>query len=248
MGKKNNGLDIGNRMKEYEKITEYHLTRRVPVIIRVDGRAFHTITRRRFGKQWSMEFVEQMREASQFTMKDIQGCDFCYSQSDEVSFLLTDYRTIRTDAWFGYDLRKIISISASLMSSVFSRIYGKNVCFDSRAWSIPQDEVCNYFIWRQIDATRNAIQMAGREYFSHKQLENKCCNEIQEMLFQEHGVNFNDYPVVRKRGFCIKRFKVYELTIEKCEPLGEKYEVDLNIPIFTQDREYIEQFVDIRED
>jgi len=231
MKQKSDGLDIGNRMKGYESVTEYHLTRRVPVIIRVDGRAFHTITRRRFGKKWSMEFVDQMIEASRFVIKDIQGCDFCYSFSDEVSFLLTDYKTIRTSPWFDYDLRKIISISASLMSSVFSRIYGKNVCFDSRAWSIPQNEVCNYFIWRQIDATRNAIQMAGREYFSHTQLKNKSCNEIQEMLFQEYKINFNDYPVVRRRGFCVV-----------------KEESDLDIPIFSRDREYIEQYVNIRED
>lgn len=228
---KSDGLDIGNRMKQYENITDYFLSRRIPVIIRIDGRTFHTITRKRFGKNWSLEFVEQMIETAKIVMKDMQGCNICYSQSDEINFLLTDYKTIRTEAWFGYDVRKMISISASLASSVFSRIYGKNVCFDSRCFSLPQDEVCNYFIWRQIDATRNAVQMAGREYFSHKQLHLKTCNDIQEMLFKEKDINFNDYPIVRKRGFCIVD--------------GEK---DWNIPIFTQDRDYIEKFVNIRED
>lgn len=224
-------LDIGIRMKQYESVTEQKLTRRVPVILRIDGRAFHTITRKRFGKNFSMEFAEQMMKTAQVVMKDIQGCDFCYSQSDEISFLLTDYKTIRTSGWFDYDIRKLISISASLASAVFSQLYGRNVCFDSRCFSLPQDEVCNYFIWRQIDATRNAIQMAGREYFSHKQLHLKTGNMIQELLFQEKQINFNDYPIVRKRGFAI------------C-----KDDVDLKIPIFTQDRHYIEKFVNIRED
>lgn len=224
-------LDIGKRMKVYERSAEWILPRRIPVIIRIDGRAFHTITRRRFGKNWSNEFVEQMIETAKVVMKDITGCEICYSQSDEVSFLLTDYRTIRTQPWFKYDVRKMISISASLASSRFSRIYGKDVCFDSRCFSIPQDDVCNYFYWRQLDATRNAIQMAGREYFSHKQLKNKSCNNIQEMLFQNYGVNFNDYPVVRKRGFCIV-----------------KKELDLEIPLFNKDRDYIEKWVYIRED
>ena len=257
------GLAIGDRMKRYEKVSEFVLSRRIPVIIRIDGRAFHTVTRKRFGKNWSMEFVEQMIETAKTVMTDIQGCNFCYSQSDEISFLLTDYTTIRTEAWFGYDIRKLISISASLASSVFSRLYGKNVCFDSRAFSLPQDEVCNYFIWRQVDATRNAIQMAGREYFSHKQLNEKSCNEIQEMLFQENNINFNDYPVVRKRGFSIiKQFehqKDFDETIQKNDKLykaesGEEVKnrkkpyADLEIPIFTQDRNYIKQFVNVRED
>lgn len=224
------GLSIGNRMKIYESVSAWTLPRRIPVIIRLDGRAFHTVTRKRFGKSWSMEFVEQMIETAKAVITDVQGCDFCYCQSDEISFLLTDYKTIRTDAWFGYDARKMISISASLAASVFSRLYGKNVCFDSRCFSLPQDEVVNYFIWRQIDATRNAIQMSGREYYSHKELHQKSCNDIQELLFQK-GVNFDKYPIVRKRGFCIVEDKI-----------------DLEIPIFSKNREFIEKYINVRED
>lgn len=228
---KDDGLDIGKRMKQYEKCSEFYLPKRIPVILRIDGRAFHTITRKRFGKAWSQEFVEQMIQVAQTVLNDIQGCSICYSQSDEISFLLTDYKTIKTNGWFDYDTRKLISISASLASSVFSRLYGRNVCFDSRAFSMPQDDICNYFIWRQIDAFRNAVQMAGREYFSHKQLNKKSCNEIQEMLFQNHNINFNDYPIIRKRGFCI----INKMT-------------DYEIPKFTQNRNYIEKHVYVRED
>lgn len=228
---KSDGLSIGNRMKEYERSSEFILPKRIPIIIRIDGRAFHTITRKRFGKNWSMEFVEQMVEMAKTLTKEIQGCDFSYSQSDEASFILTDYKTINSDGWFKYDLRKIISISSSLASAVFSRIYGKDVCFDSRAFSLPQDDVCNYFVWRQIDATRNAIQMAGREKFSHKELFQKSCSDIQEMLFTKCGINFNDFPVVRKRGFCI---------------IGTQ--PDFEIPIFSKDREYIEKHVYVRQD
>jgi len=228
---KSDGLSIGDRMKRYEAAFAWVLPRRIPVVCRIDGRSFHTITRKRFGKNWSMEFVEQMIETAKIVSKDIQGCEFCYSQSDEISFLITDYRTISTDAWFDYDARKMISISASLASAIFSRLHGKNICFDSRVFSVPQDDVTNYFLWRQIDATRNAIQMAGREYFSHKDLYQKNCSMIQEMLFQKHGINFDKYPVVRKRGFCVINGVV-----------------DLEIPIFSKDRVYVEQHVNIRED
>lgn len=227
---KSDGLNIGDRMKRYENISAWVMPRRIPVIIRIDGRAFHTITRRRFGKNWSQEFVDQMVETAFAVISDIQGCNLAYSQSDEINFLLTDYRTISTEAWFGYDARKMISISASLASAVFTRLYGKNVCFDSRVFSLPHDEVCNYFLWRQIDATRNAIQMAGREFYSHRQLFNKSCNDIQELLFQK-GVNFNEFPVHRRRGWCIVDGAA-----------------DFDIPIFSQDRNYIERHVFVRED
>lgn len=224
------GLNIGDRMKRYESVSAWTLPRRIPVILRIDGRAFHTLTRKKFGRIWSREFVDQMIETAETVIADIHGCNFCYCQSDEISFLITDYSTVSTEAWFAYDARKMISISASLASAVFSRIYGENVCFDSRVFSIPHDEVVNYFIWRQLDATRNAIQAAGREHYSHKQLNNKSCNEMQELLFQK-GINFDKFPTIRKRGFCF---------VNK--------EIDSKIPIFTKDRDYIEKHVNIRKD
>ena len=73
--------------------------------------------------------------------------------------------------------------------------------------------------------------MAGREYFLHKQMQKKSCNEIQEMLFKEKGVNFNDYSIIRKRGFCV----INDI-------------LDTNIPIFSKNRDYIEKHVYLRED
>ena len=223
-------LAIGDRMKGYEAPYAWTLTRRLPVILRIDGRAFHTLTRRKYGKVWSREFTEQMEFVATAVLNDIQGCNFCYCQSDEISFLITDYKTIDTDAWFGYDARKMISISASTAASNFTKLTGEVVAFDSRVFTIPPDDAVNYFVYRQIDATRNAIQMAGREHFSHKQLFKKSCSEIQEMLFQEKGINFDKYAIIRKRGFCLTP------ALDEC------------IPIFTKNREYVEQHVNIRED
>lgn len=227
---KGDGTSMGDRFKAYEKVFIHSLPRRMPVILRVDGRAFHTITRKRFGKKWSMEFTEQMIETAKALINETKS-NFCYCQSDEISLLLTDYRTINTEPWFDYNINKMVSISASIAASTFSRIYGNLVCFDSRVFSLPMDEVCNYFIWRQRDYTRNAVQMAGREHFSHKELQNKNGNEIQELLFSQKQINFNDYPIVRKRGFSI---------VNK--------EVNLDIPIFSQDRKFVEDHVYVRED
>lgn len=81
----------------------------------------------------------------------------------------------------------------------------RGALFDSRCFSIPKEEVVNCILWRQQDATRNSIQSVGQAYFSHKELMNKSCNDIQDMLFTEKGVNWNDYPTYLKRGKSIEK-------------------------------------------
>ena len=121
----------------------------------------------------------------------------------------------------------------------------KGAMFDARCFSIPKEEVCNYFIWRQQDATRNSIQMVGQANFSHKELQNKSCDEIQDMLMTQKDTNWNDFDTVKKRGSCCT--KTVKHTIVDIQTGEQKerliWEIDKNIPIFTQDRNYIERFV-----
>jgi tRNA(His) 5'-end guanylyltransferase len=228
-------LNIEDRMKRYENVSKYFLPRRIPVIIRIDGRSFHTLTRKLFMKGYDVNFISKMQQLSLFMRENIMGCKFCYSQSDEISFLLTDYKTIQTEPWFGYNLQKIVSISASLASSVFSDLCNTRVSFDSRAFSLPADDVCNYFIWRQQNAIINAIQMAGQEQFSHKELKNVSCSEIREMLLDKN-IDFEQFPILRQRGFCVLKDELKGTILDE------------EIPVFSQDRTYIEKFVNIRED
>lgn len=132
----------------------------------------------------------------------------------------------------------------------------KGAMFDSRVFNIPREEVCNYFYWRQLDASRNSIQMVGQANFSHKELQHKSCNDIQDMLMTQKGINWNDLPTYQKRGSCVVRNKVVlecdEVT-EKCmlrdQKQGENnWIIDKDIPIFKGDgREYIERFVNVGE-
>jgi tRNA(His) 5'-end guanylyltransferase len=101
--------------------------------------------------------------------------------------------------------------------------------FDSRAFILPENEVCNYFLWRQQDCTRNSIQMVAQSMYSHKELHEKNSAELQEMTFQK-GINWNDYEPYWKRGRVITHEGV-----------------DRGIPIFTEDRKYIEKFLEIEE-
>ena len=106
----------------------------------------------------------------------------------------------------------------------------KGAMFDARCFNIPKEEVTNCFIWRQQDATRNAIQMLGQSNFSHKELQGKSCSDIQDMLMIQKGINFNDMPTEFKRGIC-------------CFKTATGWELDPEIPVFTQDREYVERFI-----
>jgi tRNA(His) 5'-end guanylyltransferase len=222
--------DIAVRFKRYEKVFSPSLPYRIPVIIRIDGRSFHTYTRKKYGKNYSIDFVFAMMGVARYGQDGMQGCHFAYCQSDEISFLLTDYTTIQTQPYFDYDLSKLVSITASRASVYLSRTEGINVEFDARAFSVPQDDVCNYFVWRQQDAIRNAIQMAGQEHFSQKQLHKKSCKQIVEMLRQK-DIDFDKFPITRQRGFCI-------INREICQ----------NIPEFNQDRGYVDKHVYVRQD
>ena len=173
---------LGDRMKgNYEHRQRVYLTRRMPVIIRLDGRAFHSLTRKMV-RPFDGQFITAMRKAAQFVADDIQGCKVAYVQSDEVSFLLTDYDKLQTEGWFNYNLCKMVSIAASEMSVEFSMYLDTPGIFDGRAFNIPREEVANYFLWRAQDWHRNSVLMYSQKFFSHKQMHGKNLNDLHEML------------------------------------------------------------------
>lgn len=189
---------IGNRMKNnYENRSRYYLTRRTPVIMRLDGRAFHTLTRN-CEKPFDLKFSEIMNDTALHLCNNIQGVKCAYIQSDEISILLTDFDKLTTDAWFDYNIQKMTSISASLAFTYFSINFSLGI-FDSRVFNIPKEEACNYFIWRQQDWTRNSLQMLSQSIFSHKELQNKNQQNMHDMLYSK-GVNWNNLSSIWKNG------------------------------------------------
>jgi tRNA(His) 5'-end guanylyltransferase len=265
---------LGDRMKGYENISRNHLVRRVPVVIRLDGKAFHTLTRG-MDRPFDDRLIKTMQETTQALVKNIEGCSFGYTQSDEISLLLTDYKNIETQAWFDYNVQKMTSVAASMCTAYFNGFFVKNFLdagngkvafFDARAFNVPKDEVVNCFIWRQQDCTRNSIQMVGRAHFSHKELDHKSCDDIQEMLFSQKGINWNDTETFKKRGTCVYKRSVcikdgltYNLDDKEGYPKSKEdrlqilgnptirteYVIDKESPIFTQDRNYIQKWVDV---
>ena len=265
MGKTNKTPGLGDRMKEnYENRSKTYLVRRTPVIVRLDGKCFHSFTKG-FKRPYDEIFHTAMNNTLKYLCENIQGCKFGYTQSDEITLLLMDDDTFTTDAFFNYNVQKVCSITASMATLKFNQSFRealneaihkkcvelrqfnvireseefyrshsasaqKGAMFDSRCFNIPKEEIENCFIWRQQDATRNAIQMLGQTNFSHKELQGKSCSDIQDMLMLQKQINFNDMPTEFKRGIC-------------CIKTEEGWKIDKEIPIFTEDRNYIERFI-----
>lgn len=235
------GKSLGDRMKEYESVTtSVSLTRRIPVIIRIDGRCFHTFSRK-LESPWDEMFHECMCKVAMDVCSQCQGARLAYHFSDEISVLLVDYQDVATESYFGYSLQKVLSVTASVCTASFAEAcLARRVTwcppfpnFDCRAFSLPPDEVCNYFIWRQQDCTRNSVSSLARNMFSHKELHGKNSSDAQDMMISR-GVNWNDQPVRFKRGISILKRPGAEVS---------EWVADYGSPIFTQNRTYIDGWV-----
>lgn len=235
---------LGDRMKGYELTARTTLLRRTPVILRVDGKAFHTFTKQLTDRTpYSDVMGACMAYTARSLVEEIQNAVFAYTQSDEISVLIADWRKLNTDAWFGNQVQKMTSIGAAIATRAFATslalegVFTFPPLFDARVFNLPREEVTNYFIWRQQDATRNSINMLGQYYFSHKELQGKRINHVQDMLMKEHGVNWNDVPVRFKRGQCVVKGWMDGTPV-----------IDDKPPVFTQDRDYVERRMNFDED
>ncbi len=296
--------NLEKRMKEYyEEIPKTKLMRKCPVVIRIDGKTFHTFTKG-FKEPFDEVLLRSMQETMKYLCENIQGCVLGYTQSDEITLILIDYKTLTSSAWFDYEVQKMCSIAASMATMAFNKFFSKNVedfeqyyateheingwygkgtleyemcqiytkavnkgaMFDARCFNIPKEEVTNLVYWRQLDASNNSIQMVAQANFSHKELQGKSCNDIQDMLFTQKGINWNDYPTYQKRGSCcvkrefwidkndgeefskeyqyaLDRYAIDENAIKRTE-----WVIDTEIPIFKgEGREYIDKLIYVGE-
>jgi tRNA(His) guanylyltransferase len=241
---------IGDRMKRYEAATRTCLPPRTYTIIRVDGKAFHTFTRG-MEKPYSQFLMDAMDASAQALCKQAMGCRLAYGQSDEYSFLLTDFERHESEPWFGGGVQKIASIAASIFTAHFNQAfapYPHIAVFDARVFTVPsRPEVENYFIWRQHDAERNSLNMLASCHYSHKQLHGQNGSDRHEMLHAV-GINWSNYPADFKRGRVIRKTEserkvswTHKKTgVVTTQPIAESlWTVDSNIPVFTRDRGYL---------
>ena len=261
-------MELSTRIKEYyEDRTKTFLPRRTITLIRLDGKGFSKYTKS-LKKPFDDGFSNDMDETAKYLCENIQGAKFAYTQSDEITVVMTDFDNLESQAWFDYNVQKVTSISASLATAKFNQLRLLRKCaqidnddkfkmledfdikavklatFDARVFQVPTvDEMVNTLIWRQQDCSRNSVSMAADALYSHSKLEGKSGSDKQDLLM-EKGVNWNNYLPKYKRGSVVKKEKVMvdgrDGKVERT-----KWVVDNNTPIFTQNKEYLIDLVAI---
>jgi len=235
---------LGDRMKrQYENRTRYFLPRRTYTIIRLDGRAFHTFTRD-MQRPFDQKLIDTMNSVTKYLCENIMGTVLGYTQSDEITLLLTDFKDEKAQAYFDGNIQKITSVSAGMASAKFTQDFGKLAVFDARVFTIPDSvEVANNFIWRQNDATRNSIQMIAQSLYSQEELKGKSFADVNKLLLQK-GHNFDTYHSHHKRGRVV-RHETYEgdymnpKTGEAVKATRSHWVVMEETPWFTQEPEFL---------
>jgi tRNA(His) guanylyltransferase len=219
-------------MKSYEsRESDRRFLPMVPVYARIDGRGFSSFTRG-MERPYDRRMTELMIRTTESLVEETHA-RIGYTQSDEISLVWLAERS-DSSIFFDHRVAKMTSVLASYATAVFmADIYqmpdmASFRCrlphFDCRVFQVPsRAEAANVFLWREQDATKNAISMAARSVYSHKELDGKSGPEMQEMLFAK-GINFNDYPAFFRRGTFIRRETVSrELTVEEIDRIPERH-------------------------
>lgn len=231
---------LGDRMKQYENSYRFHLTEKLPVLIRLDGKAFHYYTKQ-CNKPYDDIIIDCMRKASTILCQSISNVKLAYTQSDEISLLLINYTNINTQSYLKNNIQKIVSVAASIASVEFTLAYNnlfktiKPAYFDARAFILPKEEVNNYFVWRQNDCRRNSILVAAQSQFSAKQLHGKNKLELKQMLLSKN-IDWENFSNKYINGTTIIKTNINNRS---------KWIVDEFTPIFSKNKNYIEKYVNL---
>ncbi len=226
---------LGDRMKNLENAEcDRRFMPLLPIMARVDGRAFHSFTRgmnRPYDTDMSTIMIDTMVQLAKETNSSL-----AYTQSDEITFTWYS-NNHKSQIWFDGRITKMTSQLAALATLYFNnrlreiapQYLDRLPTFDARVWQVPnKTEAANVFLWREWDATKNSISMAASSVFSDKELFERNGSEKQEMLFQK-GINWNNYPIFFKRGtYAQKKTQLTKFSTEEIEKLPPKHEARIN--------------------
>ena len=249
---------LGDRMKSYEDKNRIYLNKNEPIIIRLEGRHFHSITNK-LQKPFSDPLINLMDNTALNTISKISGAKISYQQSDEISILINSYENEKSEIMFGGNIQKLASVIASIASVYFSinseSDFGKqiNVEFDCRLFNLPKEEVNEYFCWRQSDNRRNSVSMYARSLFSQKQLHGKntsdILKDIRDLNAKDNSIIcYEDIPLKYQRGRCCFSDKKTFNAINKkngneVEVTRNVWNIDNKIPMFSKDKQYINRYI-----
>ena len=222
--------ELGDKIKtNFEDALRIQLPRRTHVVIRIDGRRFHTFTKN-LERPYDRRLADALDRAAMALAAEMSGCRLGFGQSDEYSFLLTDFSTEHEKMWFDGNVQKIVSVAASIFTAHFTQAFAP-ATFDARVMVIPRRaDVEQYFIWRQLDATANSLNMLASAHYTHDELLGRSTAEKHDLLHAK-GINWSHAETSFKRGRVIR------------PAIAHGWEVDVEPPIFTRDRDYLLQLI-----
>lgn len=241
---------LGDRMKGYESNSRF--MRHLPIIARIDGKCFSKFTKG-LSRPYDEGLVMLMQRVTMHLIKETNA-RIGYTQSDEITLVIHSDDPY-AELPFGGKVQKMTSILASIATAKFNSLrpqylpgFKKDTLamFDCRCFQVPnKEEAANNLLWRELDASRNSVTMLARHYISHSKMMNKNCSELQEILWQEYNVNYNDYPAYFKRGTFLRReLRLIQPDDVELQDIPEQYRPTkpierhviklLNMPIFSK--------------
>ena len=230
--------NLKEKCEFYRSLTDYKLMPNSYVLAMVDGHCFSKMIKNKFDKPFDDMFIKMMNETAKYLCENIQGAKFAYTQSDEISILITDFDTPMTDSFFGFRLCKMQSLIAAMATAKFNQIYVKLVndykgfnlkkfdmkeyptyTFDCKVWTVPNaNDAYAWFLYRQTDCIKNSKAQTAQAYLSHKSLVGLTSDEMIIKLKDEKGIDWNKFENDKKYGRVIKKV---ETPMEKDLPNGE---------------------------
>ena len=253
---------LKDRMEYFRSLTDYRLMPNSYVVVMVDGRGFSKSVKKLFEKPFDDKFISMMNDTAKYICEHVQGVKTAFVQSDEISFILTDFDTPETDSFFGYRLCKMQLIIAGMASTVFNDLYIENILslpasqediiqiirqkpkfhFDCKAWNVPTlNDAYAWLLYRQNDCIRNSKQQAAQTYLPKKSLIGKNTDEQVQMLLHEKNIDWNEYDGGKKYGRIIHKTQVLKETPNgKC--IRNIWVVNNAIP-FEECKEIIQDYI-----
>lgn len=228
--------NLKERMEYFKKLCDYRLTPNSYVLAHIDGRAFSHMVKKKFKLPFDDTFINMMNETAIYICKNVQGCKIAYTQSDEISLVITDFDNPNSDSFFGYRLCKMQSIIASLATGKFNQMAIENLVkdcstteeiqavisdfkplqFDCKVWTVPTyNDAFAWLLYRQNDCIKNSKQQAAQTYIRHKELNKKVTDDQISLLKEKTGIDWeSDYDNGKKYGRLIYKENI-QCTSEK---------------------------------
>lgn len=240
---------LKEKCEYYRSLTDYKLLPNSHILVMVDGHCFSKMIKKKFERPFDKEFINMMNETAKYLCENIQGAKMAYVQSDEISILITDFDTPKTDSYFSFRLCKMQSLIAAMATAKFNQMYARYnfyhyleytdfeadklakcvpLCtFDCKAWTVPNaNDAYAWFLYRQLDCIKNSKSQTAQSYLPHNTLVRKNADEMIELTKEKCGVDWNEYPNDMKFGRIIKKI---ETPMEKDLPTGEHISFIRNI-------------------